>query len=711
MNAQTPDFPQRLDDAMALHRAGQIAAAAAGYEDVLAQDPANFDALHFLGVILLQSGNAERAAQLLERALAVHPEAFPAVHQLGNACAAVGRSDDAASHFLRAITMAPDYAPAHESLANLRHRQGNLDDAALEFAAVARLRPGNAGALNNLGTALGQLGRYGEALACYEHALAVDRQDPTALANAASTLIRLGRPADAIAYFLEIIAQGPEQAQVCYQAGFLFYSQGMRAEARSAFELALQRDPEYVEARWALMIAELPLAYGPGEDPATFRRRFSAALERLDEWFDAGRTPLGYRAVANQQPFYLAFHDEDNVGLLSRYGDLCARLMSARYPAVSPPSRSSFANRRVRVAIVAAYFYDQSVWTAQVRGWVAQLDRRRIEVHLLHTGGVTDVQTSIAKSQAASFLSGLTEPGQWIDAIRRLKPDVLLYPEIGMDTMCAKLASLRLAPVQVASIGHPVTTGFPAIDYYLSAELFEPPDGAAHYREQLIVLPNLGCYYEPLNPPDSEPKWDSLGIDAALPRLVCAGTPYKYLPEHDHVFVEIAQRLERCQFLFFTDMAPRLSRQIEERLVVAFRQAGLDAARFVKFLPRQSRPAFFGLMRRCEVYLDTIGFSGLNTAMQAVEAGLPVVTWDGRFMRGRLASGVLKRMGMDELVVVDAGAYVATAVRLCQDAAYRSDVRRRMSAQSDILYRDLAPVQALGDFLVSAAGKAWPPGS
>ncbi len=264
---------------------------------------------------------------------------------------------------------------------------------------------------------------------------------------------------------------------------------------------------------------------------------------------------------------------------------------------------------------------------------------------------------------------------------------------------------MRLAPAQVVAWGHPQTSGLPTIDYFVSAEAFEPADGAAHYRERLVALPNLGCCYEPLAPPDVEPDWAALGVDADAPRLICAGTAYKYLPEHDHVFVEIAQRLGRCQFLFFVDMAPRLSRLLEDRLHLAFRAKGLDARRHVRFLPWQSRPAFFGLMRNADVYLDTIGFSGFNTAMQAIECGLPIVTCEGRFMRGRLAAGVLRRMGMDELVARDARSYVDLAVRLGDDFAHRADVRGRIAARRNVLFGDLAPVRALEGFLAGLAGR------
>ena len=73
--------------------------------------------------------------------------------------------------------------------------------------------------------------------------------------------------------------------------------------------------------------------------------------------------------------------------------------------------------------------------------------------------------------------------------------------------------------------------------------------------------------------------------------------------------------------------------------------------------------------------LDTIGFSGYNTAVQAIECGLPMVTWEGRFLRGRLASGVLRRMSLTELIVQTKADYVNLAVRLATDRTIRSSHR------------------------------------
>jgi predicted O-linked N-acetylglucosamine transferase (SPINDLY family) len=253
--------------------------------------------------------------------------------------------------------------------------------------------------------------------------------------------------------------------------------------------------------------------------------------------------------------------------------------------------------------------------------------------------------------------------------------------------------------MQAASWGHPETTGLPSIDCYLSAEDLEPPDAQAHYTERLLSLPGLGCYLErPAAAPASAAP--ALELGAGVPILVCPGLPLKYAPQHDWVFPEIARRLQRCRFVFFSHWNRLLSERLGERLRRAFDAQGLDSHRFVSFVPWQAPAAFLELLRRADVYLDTIGFSGFNTALQAVQCALPIVTREGRFLRGRLASGILKRLGLPELVLADEQAYVDAAVKLAADKAYRQQVARRMELARGALYEDPAPIRALEHLLL-----------
>jgi predicted O-linked N-acetylglucosamine transferase (SPINDLY family) len=341
------------------------------------------------------------------------------------------------------------------------------------------------------------------------------------------------------------------------------------------------------------------------------------------------------------------------------------------------------------------------VWHAIVKGWLRHLDRNQIDLQVFYTESIQDEETLFARSRASHFEQGKKDFTEWVKLILGRQLDVLIYPEIGMDPMTVKLASLRLAPKQMAAWGHPLTTGLPSIDYYLSAEDFEPEAAQQHYTERLIALPHLGCCYYSQPVTALSPDLAALGIDADLPLLVCPGASFKYSPRHDRIFPEIAKRLARCQLVFFT-LEPRyLTEMLKQRLKRVFADAGLDFEKYVVFIPKQPRPKFHGLLRRADVFLDTLGFSGFNTAMQALECGLPMVTHKGRFMRGRFGSGILQRMGLPELTTSSEDDYIQLAVKLVEDVDLRQSMSARIVASRSALYEDLGPVKMLQEFLLN----------
>ena len=97
--------------------------------------------------------------------------------------------------------------------------------------------------------------------------------------------------------------------------------------------------------------------------------------------------------------------------------------------------------------------------------------------------------------------------------------------------------------------------------------------------------------------------------------------------------------------------------------------------------------------------LDSPGFSGFNTAMQAIECACPIVAWEGEAMRSRFASAILRQMGLDECVCNDPATFVARAARLCNDQAYADELRGRIAARREPLFGDRATVDALGELL------------
>ena len=298
------------------------------------------------------------------------------------------------------------------------------------------------------------------------------------------------------------------------------------------------------------------------------------------------------------------------------------------------------------------------------------------------------------------FVQGPHSIDRWRNEILADRPHVLIYPEIGMDPVVAPLAAQRLAPVQCNSWGHPDTSGFPTLDYFLSSDLMEPADGQDHYSERLVRLPNLSIYYEPPTVPPLSLSRDELGLRRGATVFWCAQSLYKFLPQFDPVFPRIAREVPDCQFAFIEFHGARhITDLFRKRLDRAFAAAGLQCAKHCVLLPRLDAARFAVATGQADIFLDSIGWSGCNSALECLTHDLPIVTMAGDLMRGRHSTSILRMIGVTETITASIDDYVKTAVRLANDVSWRATVKGRIGANKFRVYRDKTCIRALELFL------------
>ncbi len=674
------------------------------FDKALAISPGHVDALINRGTALCAFKRYQEALASFDRVIALNPADAKAHSNRGAALAGLSRHQDALASYGRALEIDPCFA---ESLYN---QAATLSAVELHEASLASYDQALAckvdypEAFNGRGTTLRDLGRYEDALASYDRALAIRPDFPEALDNRGVILAFLARHREALASHDHALALRPEFSQALSNRATALREIGEQSAAELNYRAAVRADPTSLALRFRQLVACIPVLAKDAREIELSRATFMKELRLLEEWTSSSGTTDEPQAVGAMQPFHLAYQEENNRELLTAYGALCSKLMAGWQERNSLLDTAPlFSGRsRVRLGIVSAHVHNHSVWSAIVKGWLQHIDKRRFEVEVFYLGGNHDEQTAFAKAHCDRFESGVRGLSAWAKTIKERQPDVLIYPEVGMDITTPRLASMRLAPIQIAAWGHPETTGFPTIDYYLSAELFETQQSQECYAEKLIRLPNLGCHYSPENVPKTERNLGEFGIDPGSTVFICPGTPFKYASQHDVVFVDIARRIENARFVFFNfEPVPLLGNRLRERLAKSFEAANIDYSRFVTFVPWQAKTDFYALLRQADVFLDTIGFSGFNTAMQAIECGLPIVTREGRFMRGKFASAILKRINLAELVADSHESYVDIAVRLARDQVFNSDVRERIRNSRQILYGDAEPITALEDFLTA----------
>lgn len=753
-NSSSADDPVHagLAQAVDLHKKGRLDEAANVYQQILSETPQDFDATHLLGVVALQQGRFEVAQRLIQAALTAKPHDAAAIGNLGNSYMRDGQLDLALQWFESALKLQPDSLPAQINVGTALHNMNRNSDAipilrkayathsnsymvcnllgacliknsepgaaADIFGAATRADPDNAEGWVNLSVALNAIGHHAEARECADKALALKPHSTTALGALGAAQFEQGRLAEAIESYRQGVDLPAPSLQMLLAFGNALLASGLNEQAIVQLQRAVDLDSTNLNARWAIAIAHLKPIYKSESDIEVSRQKFAKSIEEVDAWYrNSEGIHDSFNAVGVCQPFYLAYQPFNNRDLLRRYGAVCTSWMttlatdSGGYnPRANVTSASSVHGGKLRIGIASAHIHEHSVWNAITRGWVYNIDPARFELYLFQLNPISDKETENAKRAVAYFEDQPTNLSAWVQAIREHELDVIVYPEIGMDPLTVRLASLRLAPVQATTWGHPETTGLPTIDLYISSEALEPINASDNYSEELVRLPNLGVYVEPLTPAISKPDLRSLNLPNNEPLLLCPGAPFKYSPIYDDVWVEIAKHLRKQFFkrssggrlVFFRSRIDTMDRMLESRLRAAFDRGNVEFDEHVSIVPTLDRARFFGLMRRSAIMLDTLGFSGFNTALQAIECDLPVLAFEGEFMRGRLASAVMRQLGLNELVATTREEFVQKAVALAGDAGLRKRLRAKIIERRKVLYHDLAPIRALEDHLTDA---------
>ena len=109
--------------------------------------------------------------------------------------------------------------------------------------------------------------------------------------------------------------------------------------------------------------------------------------------------------------------------------------------------------------------------------------------------------------------------------------------------------------------------------------------------------------------------------------------------------------------------------------------------------------------------LDTVHFNGMNTSLQALAVGTPVVTWPGKFQRGRHTQAMYHKMGLTDCIANSAGHYVELALRLAVDGAYRKTIHQEIMRRSGVLFEDIQVVREFERFFREAVAHADDPRS
>lgn len=672
--------------------AQQFAEAIDAYLQALSFEAGSADVLFALAAALQSIGEYAAAIETYTSLVALEPGHVDALNNLGNCHRQQGDLQAAEAAYRRAIAAQPGDANALTNLGTLLEAHGRLDEAVVLLEAAVRVAPDSPCGLVNLGVALHRRGEFVRAAAVLTHALELDPAFPEAAYNLANALHALGRRNEAVSHYQRAIEQAPTHADAYNNLGIVHQESGSREDAAQAFGAAIRLRPGFVAALnnaatlmrtlGRIAEAESHLRDALAVDPhhSVTHNNLGNVLKdqgRLEDGIDCYRRALTCdpcNVVAHSNLVYaLSFQAEHPQLLLDECRRWSARHEAPYRGAHEPHPNDATPSRRLRIGYVSPDFRDhcQTLFTLPL---LSHHDHEQFDVFCYASVSRPDDLTQRVARHADTWrdVRDLNDE-QLAQMIRDDRIDILIDLTMHMADGRPLLFARKPAPVQIAWLAYPGTTGIEAIDFRLTDPWLDPAGSDAWYSEASIRLPDSFWCYDPLT---DTPAVNALpALSNGQPTFGCLNNPCKLSDATFRLWGGVMREVPDARLLLMAPDGAARARLLER---LGHQGIGAERVSFTSFRPRAE---YLRTYHQIDVGLDTFPYNGHTTSLDSYWMGVPVVTRIGDTSVARAGLSQLENLGLRELAADSDAQFVETAVQLVRDLPRLSEMRGSLRAR------------------------------
>ena len=249
------------------------------------------------------------------------------------------------------------------------------------------------------------------------------------------------------------------------------------------------------------------------------------------------------------------------------------------------------------------------------------------------------------------------------------QPDVLYMPSVGMFVLTVFMSNLRIAPLQIAALGHPATTHSDKIDY-ISVEEDYVGDPAC-FSERLLKLPKDGQPYRASRAlPDIAPRIPERRESV---RVIVTASPMKFNPAFLDACRQIQERAGIPVPFHFMPGAPNGLPLLQMRRVIGEAVPGAIIHGFHEYA------AYLARVDDADLFLSPFPFGNTNGIVDAFTLGVPGVCKTGPEVFEHIDGALFARAGMPSWTTADSvDAYIEAALRMITQHDEREALRRQL---------------------------------
>ena len=714
-----------LKDAQGLHQQGQFEKAQVIYLQVLEKDPQNAKAIYLLGLIAFQNSRHLEAVELIQMAINIRPDdvsfhitcgdSFFEINQITDALACYDHaiyldSKNVLAHYNKgralkgleqfeaailsydqALKLNPKLYEAHYNLGNLLKELKRFKQALDSYDRAIALEPTLAVAHLNRGVVLRELNQVEEALESFEEAIKLKPHYAEAFSNRGLALNELNQLQAAVESYEKAITLNPNVGEFYYNLGNTLKSQNLLSAAIECYEKAISINPKSPQALYNLGNTLVEI-----RDYQRANSYFAKAYEIqpntdwlmgmklhtklfLCDWRNLNSELLFIQSEISHlkpaaDPFKtLVLFDNPQIHLLSAQtfvkSKKCSRLLNKVFQIRS-------AENRLRIGYYSAdlYYHPASIWLAEQ---LENHDKSKVELYAFCLKFVQDPMRD--RLEAAV--------DHWIDVTNLSDLEVTkLSRELGIDIAIdlnghtadgrPGIFAARAAPIQVNHLGFPGSMGAEYIDYMLgqtlgSEEALEDWASTRPFITEKIAFVPSAFTYDRQRQISEEPLTRAqYGLPETGFVFTCQNGCQKLMPEVFDIWMEILKAVPGSVLWLLKPNETAVKNLIKEA-----NARGVDAERLI-FTAREVVSIdqekarigrYLASYKLADLFLDTWPYNAGTTAVDALWAGLPVLTKKGKALVARMATEALRGIEVPELITKTPEEYKELAIELAHN--------------------------------------------
>jgi len=646
-------------------RTQQAAAAIASFKAAIEADPALAQAYVSMGLLMIDAGKLSEARHAFEAGIRANPE-HPRLHlNLGRVLQVLQEPDAAIACYREAIRLNPDYAVAYNNLGVALIAQGQAADALPALRRALEIRPQYVEAHVNSGIALQTLKQPEAALAAFKAALRLQPDHFKARFKQAIALEALNDLETSFRIFGRLVEIQPENGEVWQWFARLLMMSNQWERAHPALEQAVKHAPEAVDSEINLLYVKQMLC--------DWRDREQAMTDAL--------TRTEARIIEGLPSAIIPFHS-------IVFGWPPAALLAIAQAASRPVAasmrelRDALATQRLarkpgrlRIGYFSGDFNNHAV-SHLAQGLFGLHDRAQFEV-FAYSWGIDD---------GSEYRERIERDCEHFVDLRSLQTDATARRIAGDDIDILvdltgytgrtriEVMAARPARVQIGWLGFPGTTGAEFIDYLIGDASVTPPESETFFSEKILRLPHSYLITD-----HQQPIADTN-----------AGRGAEGLPEHGFVFASFNNAYKFEPVIW--DCWMRILHAVPEsvlwlkaggdtmqaNLLQAAAARGIPAERLVFGTGFPPKDEHLSRMRLADLFLDTRHYNAHTTAIDALWAGLPVLSCPGPSFASRVGASLLSAVELPSLIAGDLADYEARAIRLARHPAELGALRETL---------------------------------